>query len=94
MQPTVRTDFNELLLPLLDLAESMLEGPGAFRPFGARLAAGGQLALIDVTPTLQSPSNPLILDALYATFRLEARREPSVPVRCVGMLWSHARKAA
>ena len=84
MQPTVRTDFNELLLPLLDLAESMLEGPGAFRPFGARLAAGGQLALIDVTPTLRSPSNPLILDALYATFRLEAR---AGTIRACAVCW-------
>jgi hypothetical protein len=73
MQPAVRTDFNGLVAPLLNLAEEMLEDVGGFRPFGARVAAGGQTALIDVTPTLDDPSNPLILDALYATFRLEAR---------------------
>jgi hypothetical protein len=84
MQPAVRTDFNDLLAPLLDLAESMLEGTGEFRPFGARMAAGGQLALIDVTPTLKSPSNPLILDALYATFRLEAR---AGTIRACAVCW-------
>ena len=73
MEPAIRTDFNELVMPLLGLAESMLEETGEFRPFGARLAAGGQLALIDVAPTLDEPSNPLIVDALYATFRVEAR---------------------
>jgi hypothetical protein len=73
MEPGIRTDFNELLTPMLGLAEQMLERTGEFRPFGARLAAGGQLAVIDVASTLKDPSNPLIIDALYATFRLEAR---------------------
>jgi hypothetical protein len=73
MQPEIRTDFNELVLPILGLAERMLEESGEFQPFGARLAAGGQLALIDVAPSLDEPSNPLIVDALYATFRVEAR---------------------
>jgi hypothetical protein len=73
MQPSIRTDFNDLLLPMLGLAEQLLEKRGGFRPFGARIAAGGQVAVIDVTPTLEDPSNPLIIDALYATFRLQAR---------------------
>jgi hypothetical protein len=73
MQREIRTDFNELVVPLLGLAETMLEQSGEFRPFGARLAAGGQLALIDVSPALEEPSNPLIIDALYATFRSEAK---------------------
>jgi hypothetical protein len=73
MQPEIRTDFNELVLPILGLAEKMLEESGEFQPFGARLAAGGQLALIDVAPSLDEPSNPLIVDALYATFRVEAK---------------------
>jgi hypothetical protein len=73
MQPEIRTDFNELVLPILGLAERMLEESGEFQPFGARLAAGGQLALIDVAPSLDEPSNPLIVDALYATFRVEAK---------------------
>ena len=73
MLPAIRTDFDELVMPLLGLAETLLEKEGEFRPFGARLAAGGQLALIDVAPTLQEPSNPLIIDALYATFRVEAK---------------------
>jgi hypothetical protein len=84
MQPSVRTDFNELLAPMLGLAERMLEDGGAFRPFGARLAAGGQLAMIDVAPTMHNPSNPLILDALYATFRLEAR---AGTIKACGVCW-------
>jgi hypothetical protein len=51
----------------------MLEETGEFRPFGARLAATGQLAVIGVAPTLKDPSNPLIIDSLCATFRLQAR---------------------
>ena len=39
MEPGIRTDFNELLTPMLGLAEQMLERTGEFRPFGARLAA-------------------------------------------------------
>lgn len=73
MEPGIRIDFNEMLTPMLGLAERMIEKRGSFHPFGARLAAGGQLAVIDVAPTLREPSNPLIIDALYATFRLEAR---------------------
>jgi hypothetical protein len=84
MQPAIRTDFNELVMPLLGLAETMLEEAGEFRPFGARLAAGGQLALIDVSPSLQEPSNPLIIDALYATFRLEAR---AGTIRACAVCW-------
>ena len=55
MQPAIRTDFNEMVTPVLGLAETMLTQTGEFRPFGARLAAGGQLALIDVAPTPRSP---------------------------------------
>jgi hypothetical protein len=84
MEPAIRTDFNELVTPLLGLAETMLEQTGEFRPFGARLAAGGQLAVIDVTPTLREPSNPLIIDALYATFRLEAR---AGTIRACAVCW-------
>jgi hypothetical protein len=73
MQPSIRTDFNEMLAPMLGLAEHMLTETGEFRPFGARMAAGGQMAVIDVGSTIKDPSNPLIIDALYATFRLEAR---------------------
>ena len=84
MEPAIQTDFNELLLPLLGLAERMLEARGRFRPFGARVAAGGQVAVIDVTPTIDDPSNPLILDALYATFRLEAR---AGTIRACAVVW-------
>lgn len=84
MQPAIRTDFDELVMPLLGLAESMLANSVEFRPFGARLAAGGQMALIDVAPTLKSPSNPLIVDALYATFRLEAR---AGTIRACAVCW-------
>jgi hypothetical protein len=84
MEPGIRTDFNDLVVPLLGLAESMLESAGEFRPFGARLAAGGQLALIDVAPTFEEPSNPLIVDALYATFRLEAR---AGTIRACAVCW-------
>src|SRR5664280_1873972 len=84
MQPAVRYDFNELITPLLDMAESMLVVGDGFTPFGARLACGGQLALIDVAPTLTEPSNPLILDALYATFRLEARQGS---IRACAVCW-------
>ena len=84
MQPAIRSDFNELVMPLLGLAETMLEEAGEFRPFGARLAAGGQLALIDVSPSLQEPSNPLIIDALYATFRVEAR---AGTIRACAVCW-------
>ena len=73
MQAEIRTDFNDLVLPILGLAEKMLEQDGEFAPFGARLAAGGQMALVDVAQTLDEPTNPLIVDALYAAFRLEAR---------------------
>jgi hypothetical protein len=73
MEPSIRTDFNELLAPMLGLAERMLEETGEFRPFGARLAASGQMAVIDVAATIKDPSNPLIIDSLYATFRLQAR---------------------
>ena len=73
MDSRIRNDFNELVAPMLGPAERRLEEQGEFRPFGARVAAGGQLAVIDVAPSLESPSNPLIIDALYATFRLEAR---------------------
>jgi hypothetical protein len=84
MDSEIRTDFNELVVPLLGLAESMLEETGEFRPFGARVAAGGQLALVDIAPTLEEPSNPLIVDALYATFRLEAR---SGMIRACAVCW-------
>jgi hypothetical protein len=84
MEPAIRTDFNELAMPLLGLAENMLEQTGEFRPFGARLAAGGQLALIDVAPTVPEPSNPLIIDALYAGFRLEAR---AGTIRACAVCW-------
>ena len=84
MQPTVRHDFNELIAPILDMAESMLEVGEGFTPFGARLACGGQLALIDVARTLEEPSNPLIVDALYATFRLEARQKT---IRACAVCW-------
>ena len=73
MEPRIRTDFNDLLTPMLGLAEQMIEERGSFHPFGARLASSGNLAVIDVARTLVEPSNPLIIDALYATFRLEAR---------------------
>ena len=84
MDSAIRTDFNELVLPLLGLAESMLEETGEFRPFGARLAAGGQMALIDVAPSLDEPSNPLIVDALYATFRVEAK---AGTIRACAVCW-------
>ena len=84
MDPAIRTDFNELVLPLLGLAESMLEETGEFRPFGARLAAGGQMALIDVAQTLDEPTNPLIVDALYATFRVEAK---AGTIRACAVCW-------
>jgi hypothetical protein len=84
MQPAIRYDFDELVQPLLGLAEKMLEHEGEFRPFGARLAAGGQIALVDVAPTLTDPSNPLIIDALYATFRLEAR---AGSIRACAVCW-------
>jgi hypothetical protein len=73
MYTSIRMDFNGLVRPLLDMAESLIEGQGEFKPFGARVAAGGQMALIDVAPGLNEPSNPLIIDSLYATFRVEAR---------------------
>jgi hypothetical protein len=84
MQPAIRYDFDELVQPILGLAEAMLENEGEFRPFGARLAAGGQMALVDVAPTLTEPSNPLIIDALYATFRLEAR---AGSIRACAVCW-------
>src|ERR1700690_2778578 len=84
MQPEIRTDFNEMLTPLLGLAESMLTATGAFPPLGARLGAGGQRAVIDAAPTLRQPSNPLIIDALYATFRLEAR---AGTIRACAVCW-------
>ena len=84
MLPAIRTDFDELVMPLLGLAETLLEKEGEFHPFGARLAAGGQLALVDVSQTLQQPSNPLILDALYATFRVEAKIGA---IRACGVCW-------
>jgi hypothetical protein len=86
MPTVIQTDFNEMLVPLVGFAESILQEGGELRPFGARLAAGGQLALIDVAPTLrvQEPSNPLIIDALYATFRLEAR---AGTIRACAVCW-------
>jgi hypothetical protein len=84
MQPSIRTDFNELVLPILGLAEQLLEQSGEFQPFGARLAAGGQLALIDVAPSLDEPSNPLIVDALYAAFRAEAK---AGTIRACAVCW-------
>jgi hypothetical protein len=86
MRATIQTDFNEMLAPLIGFAESMLHAGGEFRPFGARLAAGGQLALIDVAPTIEDAeaSNPLIIDALYATFRLEAR---AGTIRACAVCW-------
>jgi hypothetical protein len=56
MQPAIRTELNEMLAPLPDLAETMLEETGEFRPFGERLAAGGQPAVIDVAPTMRPPA--------------------------------------
>lgn len=84
MLPAIRTDFNDMLTPVMDFAESLLEETGEFRPFGARLAAGGQLALIDVAQTFDDPTNPLILDALYATFRLQAR---AGTIRACAVCW-------
>jgi hypothetical protein len=84
MQAEIRTDFNDLVLPILGLAEKMLEEDGEFAPFGARLAAGGQMALVDVAQTLDEPTNPLIVDALYAAFRLEAR---SGMIRACAVCW-------
>ena len=84
MQHAIRSDFDEMVTPILGMAESMLEQAGEFRPFGARVAAGGQMALIDVTPSLEGPSNPLIVDALYATFRLEAR---AGTIRACAVCW-------
>ena len=84
MQAEIRTDFNDLVLPILGLAEKMLEQDGGFAPFGARLAAGGQMALVDVAETLDEPTNPLIVDALYAAFRLEAR---SGMIRACAVCW-------
>ena len=84
MQAEIRTDFNDLVLPILGLAEKMLEQDGEFAPFGARLAAGGQMALVDVAETLDEPTNPLIVDALYAEFRLEAR---SGMIRACAVCW-------
>ena len=84
MDSRIRNDFNELVAPMLGLAERRLEEQGEFRPFGARVAAGGQLTLIDVAPSLESPSNPLIIDALYATFRLEAR---AGTIRACAVCW-------
>jgi hypothetical protein len=84
MHFAIQTDFNELVTPLLGLAETMLTENGEFRPFGARVAAGGQMALIDLAPTLVDPSNPLIVDALYATFRLEAR---TGTIRACAVCW-------
>jgi hypothetical protein len=84
MDPSIQTDFNELAAPLLGLAENMLEQTGEFHPFGARLAEGGQLALVDVAPSLPAASNPLIVDALYAEFRLEAREGS---IRACAVCW-------
>jgi len=86
MRTVIQSDFNDMLVPLIGFAETLLEEGGEFRPFGARLAAGGQLALIDVAPTLHvsDPSNPLIIDALYATFRLEAR---AGTIRACAVCW-------
>ncbi len=84
MEPKVRWDFNELLTPMLGAAEEMLSQTGAFRPFGARVASGGQVAMIDVTPNAVDPSGPLVMDALYATFRLEAR---AGTIRACGVCW-------
>jgi hypothetical protein len=84
METEIRTDFNDLVQPILGLAERMLEREGEFQPFGARLAAGGQLALIDVAPSLDEPTNPLIVDALYATFRVEAK---AGTIRACAVCW-------
>jgi hypothetical protein len=84
MDSSIRTDFNELVVPMLGLAERRLEQEGEFRPFGARVAAGGHLAVIDVARSLDNPSNPLIIDALYATFRLEAR---AGTIRACAVCW-------
>jgi len=84
MEPSVRWDINELLTPMLGLAEHMLAEGAGFRPFGARVASGGQVAMIDVAPTTAEPSDPLIMDALYATFRLEAR---AGTIRACGVCW-------
>jgi len=84
MQPEIRSDFNDLVMPVLGLAEQLLEESGAFQPFGARLASSGQMALIDVAPSLSEPSNPLIVDALYAAFRLEAR---AGTIRACAVCW-------
>jgi hypothetical protein len=84
MEAAIQTDFNELLLPLLGLAERLLAEQGRFKPFGARVAAGGQVAVIDVTPTIDDPSNPLILAELYATFRVEAR---AGTIRACAVVW-------
>lgn len=84
MERAIRTDFDELVTPLLGLAETMLQETGEFRPFGARLAPGGQLALVDVSPTLAEPSSPLMVDALYASFRLAAR---TGAIRACAVCW-------
>jgi hypothetical protein len=84
MDASIRTDFNELVEPLLGLAEKRLAEKGEFRPFGARVAAGGQLAVIDVAPAVEHPCSPLIIDSLYATFRLEAR---AGTIRACAVCW-------
>jgi hypothetical protein len=84
IQPSVRTDLDGILSPLLMMAESILETGNGFRPFGARLAAGGQVAIIDVANSYADPTNPLIVDALYATFRMEARQGT---IRACGVCW-------
>jgi hypothetical protein len=84
VEPRIEADFNELLAPLLGMAEEMLEQAGKFSPFGARIAAGGQVAVVDVAPTMQNPSNPLIVDALYAAFRVEAR---AGTIRACAVVW-------
>jgi hypothetical protein len=84
MDASIRTDFHELVTPILGLAESLIEQKGEFKPFGARLGAGGALAVVDVSPTLQDPSNPLIIDALYAEFRVEAK---AGAIRACAVCW-------
>jgi len=83
MEPNVRWDFRELLEPMLGHAGYILAQGEGLRPFGARVASGGQVAMIDVAPD-STGLNPLIIDSLYATFRLEAR---AGTIRACGVCW-------
>jgi hypothetical protein len=84
MDANIRTDFHELVRPILGLAESLIAKEGEFKPFGARVGASGGLAVVDVSPTLRDPSNPLIIDALYAEFRVEAK---AGAIRACAVCW-------